>query len=195
VTNDMIDDSASAAYVARYRTAFGPAALSGLRIGVYSHSAVGRDVLHDALTALGATTLDLGRADRFVPVDTEAVDAATRAQLAAWAAEHPLDAIVSTDGDGDRPLMTDAAGRVIVGDVLGQITAAMLGAEVVVTPVSSNTGAEAGGAFARVIRTRIGSPYVIAAMEAAGGKWSDTRPTVVSFWGSRQTAPKACCRP
>jgi phosphomannomutase len=166
----VTNDSASAVYVARYVIAFGAEALSGLRIGVYSHSAVGRDVLHDALTALGATTLDLGRADRFVPVDTEAVDAATRAQLAAWAAAHPLDAIVSTDGDGDRPLMTDAAGRVIVGDVLGQITGAMLGAEVVVTPVSSNTGAEAGGAFARVIRTRIGSPYVIAAMEQAGGK-------------------------
>ena len=42
-------------------------------------------------------------------------------------------------------------------------------ARVVVTPVSSNTGVEAGGRFDRVIRTRIGSPFVIAAMEAAGG--------------------------
>ena len=55
--------------------------------------------------------------------------------------------------------------RVIVGDVLGQITAASLGAEVVVTPVSSNTGAEAGGRFARVIRTKIGSPFVIAGLD------------------------------
>ena len=164
------DSTANAAYVARYVAAFGPRALAGLHIGVYSHSAVGRDVLRDALAALGARVTELGRADRFIPVDTEAVDAATRAQLAAWATEHPLDAIVSTDGDGDRPLMTDATGTVIVGDVLGQITGAALGAEVAVTPVSSNTGAEAGGAFGRVIRTRIGSPYVIAGMEAAGGK-------------------------
>ncbi|SMY09228.1 phosphomannomutase [Flavimaricola marinus] len=161
---------ANAAYIARYVTAFGPEALAGLTIGVYSHSAVGRDVLIEAFQALGAKTLELGRADRFIPVDTEAVDAETRAQLAAWAAEHPLDAIASTDGDGDRPLMTDETGRVIVGDVLGQITGAMLGAEVAVTPVSSNTGAEAGGAFGRVIRTRIGSPFVIAGMEQAGGK-------------------------
>lgn len=162
--------TANAAYVARYVSAFGTQALTGMHIGVYSHSCVGRDVLHQALQALGASTTDLGRADRFIPVDTEAVDAQTRAQLTAWATAQPLDAIVSTDGDGDRPLMTDATGTVIVGDVLGQITGAMLGAETAVTPVSSNTGAETGGAFAQVIRTRIGSPFVIAGMEQAGGK-------------------------
>jgi len=166
------DPEAGARYVARYAAAYGPAALAGLRIGVYSHSAVGRDLLIEALTALGAATVDLGRSATFIPVDTEAVDAATRAQLRAWAAGGAagggLDAILSTDGDGDRPLMTDATGRVIPGDVLGQITAAALGAEVVVTPVSSNTGVEAPGRFARVIRTRIGSPFVIAGMESAG---------------------------
>ncbi|GAB1478165.1 hypothetical protein MASR2M74_07080 [Paracoccaceae bacterium] len=73
-----------------------------------------------------------------------------------------LDAILSTDGDGDRPLLTDATGQVIVGDVLG--------AETVVTPVSSNTGVEASGRFAAVIRTKIGSPFVISGMASAPGK-------------------------
>jgi phosphomannomutase len=127
-------------------------------------------MLAAALVACGARVVELGRSETFIPVDTEAVDAATRAQLADWAAARGLDAIVSTDGDGDRPLLTDAMGRVIPGDVLGQITAAALGAETVVTPVSSNTGVEAGGRFARVIRTRIGSPFVIAAMETVGGR-------------------------
>ena len=159
---------AGADYIARYVTAFGGRALAGLRLGVYSHSAVGRDLLLDVLAALGAGVVELGRSDVFVPVDTEAVDPATRAQLAAWAVEMaPLDAILSTDRDGDRPLMADATGRVIPGDVLGQITAAALGADVVVTPVSSNSGVAVPGRFARVIRTRIGSPHVIAAMEAA----------------------------
>lgn len=63
--------------------------------------------------------------------------------------------------------MTDATGTVIVGDVLGQITGASLGAKTAVTPVSSNTGAEAK--FGRVVRTRIGSPFVIAGMEDVGG--------------------------
>ncbi len=158
--------TAGAQYVARYVTAYG-AALDGLRIGVYNHSAVGRDLQLEIFAALGADVVELGRADHFIPVDTEAVDPAIRVQLKGWAVEHGLDAIVSTDGDGDRPLMTDAAGEVIVGDVLGQITGAALGATVAVTPVSSNTGAEAK--FPMVVRTRIGSPYVIAGMESVGG--------------------------
>lgn len=157
---------ASAQYIARYVTAYGTA-LAGLRIGVYNHSAVGRDLQLEVFAALGADVVELGRADHFIPVDTEAVDPAIRVQLKAWAKEHGLDAIVSTDGDGDRPLMADAMGEVIVGDVLGQITGAALGATVAVTPVSSNTGAEAK--FATVVRTRIGSPYVIAGMESVIG--------------------------
>jgi len=153
-------------FVARYRDAFGAQALAGRRVGVWSHSAVGRDLLIETLTALGAGVLEIARSDAFIPVDTEAVDPAARALLADAATEHGLDALASTDGDGDRPLLADAAGRVIPGDLLGQITARFLGADLVVTPVSSNTGVERLG-FRRVIRTRIGSPHVIAAMEAA----------------------------
>ncbi|SEO30040.1 phosphomannomutase [Gemmobacter aquatilis] len=160
--------TAGADWVARYVTGFGPQALAGLKIGVWSHSAVSRDLLLATVTALGGTAVELGRSDIFIPVDTEAVAPEARVAIAGWAAEFGLDAVISTDGDGDRPLLADAAGRVIVGDVLGQITAASLGAEVVVTPVSSNTGVEAGGKFARVIRTKIGSPFVIAGMETAG---------------------------
>lgn len=160
--------SAGADWVARYVAAFGPGALTGLRLGVWCHSAVSRELLLDTVRALGGEAVELGRSDIFIPVDTEAVPVAARAALAGWAAEHRLDALLSTDGDGDRPLLTDAAGQVIPGDVLGQITAAVLGAEVVVTPVSSNTGVEASGRFARVIRTKIGSPFVIAGMQAVG---------------------------
>ena len=162
----VLNTTANTAYVARFVDAYGTA-LTGLRIGVYSHSAVGRDILLDVFTQLGADVVELGRSPDFIPVDTEAVDPAIRVQLKSWAADHGLDAIISTDGDGDRPLMTDATGAVIVGDVLGQITAAALSAQTVVTTVSSNTGAE--DKFDTVIRTRIGSPYVIAGMETATG--------------------------
>jgi len=154
-------------FVARYALAFGPDALTGRRIGIWSHSAVGRDLLIDTLAALGAETVEIARSETFIPVDTEAVPKDARAFLRETAATQRLDAIVSTDGDGDRPLVTDEAGEVIPGDILGQITAGLLGAGVTVTPVSSNTGIEASGAMARVIRTKIGSPYVIAGMEAA----------------------------
>lgn len=160
------DAEAEARYITRYVQAFGPEALTGQRIGLYAHSAVGRDVLAAILTGLGADVIELGRADTFIPVDTEAVDPAVRAQIAQWVREHALDALVSTDGDSDRPLLADETGRVIPGDILGQITAEGLGAEVVVTPISSNSGVMLKG-FDEVRRTRIGSPYVIAGMSEA----------------------------
>lgn len=162
------NESAGADWVARYVAAFGAGALAGLRIGVWSHSAVSRDLLADALRGLGAAVVEVGRSDSFIPVDTEAVPDWARAKIAGWVAAQGLDALVSTDGDGDRPLVADATGAVVPGDILGQITARVVGAEVVVTPVSSNTGVEASGHFARVIRTKIGSPFVIAGMEAGG---------------------------
>lgn len=165
-----VNATAGAAWVARYVTAFGPAALAGRRLGIWSHSAVSRDLLRDALTALGATVVEVGRSDTFIPVDTEAVPDWARDAIAGWVAGHRLDALVSTDGDGDRPLLADDAGRVIPGDILGQITARVVGADTVVTPVTSNTGAELSGHFARVIRTKVGSPYVIAGMDRTGGR-------------------------
>jgi phosphomannomutase len=162
-----VDPGCGARYLDRYRAAFGPDALAGLKIGVWQHSTVARDLLADLLAALGARVLPLDRSETFVPVDTEAVDPATRARLAGWAADHAVDALVSADGDADRPLLTDATGRMVLGDVLGPLTARLLGADTIVTPVSSNSLVEAMGAFARVIRTRIGSPYVIGGMAAA----------------------------
>jgi phosphomannomutase len=47
------------------------------------------------------------------------------------------------------------------------LCAGYVGARTVVTPVSSNTAVDRWGRFERVIRTRIGSPYVIAAMDGA----------------------------
>ncbi|MAM62290.1 phosphomannomutase [Maritimibacter sp. UBA3975] len=152
-------------YAARYVKAFGPAALAGLRVGVYEHSSVARDILTRLVTALGGEAVPLARSDSFVPVDTEAVDADTREMFAGWCAEHGLSALISTDGDADRPMVTDDTGRIVPGDVLGPLTAEMLGAQVIVTPVSSNTAVSRMG-FGRVDLTRIGSPFVIAGMEA-----------------------------
>lgn len=154
-------------YLARYADFFGPDALRGRRIGVYQHSAVGRDILVDILAALGAEVTPLGRAERFIPVDTEAVRPEDSALARQWAAEHGFDAIASTDGDSDRPLLADHTGEWLRGDVLGVICARALDLATVVTPVSSNTLVEKCGAFTRIARTRIGSPFVIAAMDAA----------------------------
>ena len=110
----------------------------------------------DLLQTLGAEVVIFGKSDVFIPVDTEAVSPDIKQQLRKWAASSQIDAIISTDADGDRPLVTDETRQIIVGDILGQITAKAMGAETVVTPISSNTGVEKGGQFSKVIRTKIG---------------------------------------
>ena len=151
-------------YVEQFVSTFGAGALSGLRVGFWQHSSAARDVLPVVLLRLGAEVLLLGPSDSFVAVDTEAIDGGVRRQLQAWAAENTLDAIVSTDGDADRPLVADANGAVIPGDVIGPLVAQFLGARDVVTTVSANTVVERLGVFESVHRTRIGSPYVIEKM-------------------------------
>ncbi|PDT15710.1 phosphomannomutase [Rhizobium sp. J15] len=141
-------------------------ALSGLKIGVYQHSTVARDLLVDVLAHYGAEIVALGRSESFIPVDTEAVSDETIALMKRWATDHKFDAIVSTDGDGDRPLVADETGTPLRGDLLGLVAAGFLGAGTVVTPVTSNSGIEAAGSFA-VTRTRVGSPFVISGMEGA----------------------------
>lgn len=154
------------AYAKRYIDVFPPGMLKGVRVGVYQHSSAARDVLAQVLDALGADVVALGRTDTFVPIDTEAVSVEDDARGHAWAAEHRLDALVSTDGDGDRPLLGDEHGTWLRGDLVGLICARHLGLDAVAVPISCNTAIEASGAFRRVERTRIGSPHVITAMES-----------------------------
>ncbi|MCS4091852.1 phosphomannomutase [Rhizobium sp. BK176] len=157
---------AVALFLSRNSALLPAGALSGLKIGVYQHSTVARDSLHDVIAGYGAEVVALGRSDHFIPVDTEAVSAQTIEFLRGWAAEHALDAIVSADGDGDRPLVADEGGTPLRGDLLGLIVARFLRAKVVVTPVTSNSGIEAAGSY-RVTRTKVGSPFVIEGMNKA----------------------------
>src|SRR5690606_19231278 len=128
------DDAAVIAYAERCKTMLAPGALSGMRVGVYQHSSVARDLMVEILEAAGATTVALGRSDVFVPVDTEALRPEDDALAAKWVSEHCLDALVSADGDADRPLIAGEDGRFLRGDLLGAVTAAAFGADCVVTP-------------------------------------------------------------
>lgn len=158
------DIAVERSYIDRYVDFFGPDALKSKTIAIYEHSSVGRDVLRHILNALGAEVISLGRTDIFVPIDTEAVRHEDIVQAREWAELHDFDAIVSTDGDADRPLIGDENGRWMRGDVVGILCAQFLGADAVVTPVSSNSALESCESFDVVIRTRIGSPYVIEGM-------------------------------
>lgn len=155
------------AYVDRYVNFFGSEALASTTVAMYEHSSVARDVLPDILRGLGAEVIPLERSDEFVPIDTEAVRHEDVERAREWATVYDFDAVVSTDGDADRPLIGDENGEWLRGDVVGIICAQYLQAQAVVTPVSSNTALERSQAFIQVVRTRIGSPYVIAGMESA----------------------------
>lgn len=164
------DVTATEAYARRYFDHFGARCLADLRVGLYEHSAVGRDLTKSVLVQLGAEVVSLGRSDDFVPVDTEAVSEADLAQAREWCRTYRLDAVVSTDGDGDRPLVFDENGEFVRGDLLGLMCARGLGIQTLAVPVSCNTAIEQCGGFGKVLRTRIGSPFVIAAMNDLASK-------------------------
>jgi phosphomannomutase len=160
-------------YLLRYLDFFPAGCLDGRRVLLYEHSTVARQAFRELLEGLGAEVICRGFSEVFVPVDTEAIRPEDVALARQWAAAEAVDAIVSADGDGDRPLVADETGEWFRGDIAGVLTARHLDADRVVTPVSSNTALELSGWFEGTHRTRIGSPYVIegmAAAEAAGGR-------------------------
>jgi phosphomannomutase len=147
---------------------------------VYQHSAVGRDLLVEILQRLGAEVVSGGRSDTFVPIDTENIDAAQLAVIQGLADEASsggaLYAVVSTDGDSDRPLVLGVDPKTkkvqfFGGDLVGMIVAEYLQTDAVVVPISCNDAIDRGKLAAVVEpKTRIGSPFVIAGMDAALAK-------------------------
>ena len=175
-----VNGAAEQHYINRYLGFFGGQTLQGLRVLVYQHSAVGRDLLPRILRELGAEVSEAGRSETFVPIDTENIGveqlAAMQSLVDAALAEGPLDALVSTDGDSDRPLIlaidpATGEARFFGGDLVGMLTADYLGPDAVVVPISCNDAIDRGtlGQLTEP-KTRIGSPYVIAGMEAAAAR-------------------------
>ena len=171
-------NEAATVYLDRYVGFFGKDALSGLKLLAYQHSAVGRDMLVEILEALGAEVITAGRSDTFVPIDTENMDADQLAVIQALyneaASVHgQFDAIVSTDGDSDRPLILGVDPKssnvqFFGGDLVGMLTAELLGADAVVVPISCNDSIDRS-TLKNITepKTRIGSPFVITGMEKA----------------------------
>jgi len=160
-------------YETRYETVFGSDALKGLQVVFYQHSCVGRDQLVKILERLGANVIPEGRSDVFIPIDSENVTPENQQYFKELAAAHPgTFAIVSTDGDSDRPFMVDETGTFHRGDVLGAVVATWLHADFAAYPISTSDAADTylDQHGVRYAHTKIGSPYVISAMESAGGR-------------------------
>jgi phosphomannomutase len=188
-----LDSAAEEAYVRRYLTSFTRSGLSGLRVLVYQHSAVGRDILPQILRELGAEVVPAGRSETFVSIDTENItdeqlDRLEEFAVAAEASGRPLHAIVSTDGDSDRPLVTAVLPaaevhpggrrvRFLPGDLLGIVVAEYLRADAAAVPISASDAVERRMGERRVAleKTKIGSPYVIFALDELRRTGNHTR--------------------
>ncbi|KDX89672.1 phosphomannomutase [Escherichia coli] len=157
-----VNNDAAKQYAERYTSLFDADLLQGKRIGIYEHSSAGRDIYGQLFASLGAEVISLERSDEFVPIDTEAVSDVDKEKAKTWSKQYQLDAIFSTDGDGDRPLVADENGEWLRGDILGVLSAQAMQMQALAVPVSCNTVIETIPQFTKVSRTKIGSPYVIA---------------------------------
>jgi phosphomannomutase len=178
-----LDRAAEESYVRRYTQSFHRGGLTGMRVIVYQHSAVGRDILPWILRELGAEVVTAARSDTFIPIDTENITDGQLDRLEEFAvadetSARPLSAIVSTDGDSDRPLVAavlpaaevhPGARRVrfLPGDLLGIVVAEYLRADGAAVPISANDAVERHMERRGVslLKTKIGSPYVVAALD------------------------------
>ncbi len=164
------DPAAQQHFMRRFVTVFGGNTLASKKIVCYDHSSVGRDMLAQLLTDMGATVVSVGRSQTFIPIDTENVTPDDRAYFKVIAKQHPdAFAIVSSDGDSDRPFMIDETGVFHRGDVLGALVADWLDADAAAYPVSASDAVDKH-LTSRGVKwqhTRVGSPFVIVAMDEA----------------------------
>ncbi len=144
--------------------------LEGLKVAV--------DCANGALSFIGPKAFEeLGA--RVVPVAVEpdglninaGCGATDLSLLSAVVREQRMDLGVAFDGDGDRMLAVDAAGREVDGDQILAVLAPLLGVEMVAVTVMSNLGLhrfmEERGI--RVVTTDVGDRYVLEALRREGG--------------------------
>ena len=102
--------------------------------------------------------------EKFIARDTETEDAVK--DLQEKVREVGADFGIAYDGDGDRAVFVDEDGRFITGDYSGSLIAKYSDTTVVITPVSTSQVVDHIGK--PVIRTKVGSPYVVKGMEENG---------------------------
>ncbi|MEK7461175.1 MAG: phosphomannomutase [Patescibacteria group bacterium] len=173
------EKAATTDFLNRFTTIFAPNTFQGKKIVFYQHSAVGRDLITDILIHLGAEVIPVGRSDVFIPIDSENVTPEHKDYFRRLTKENPdCFAIISTDGDSDRPFVIDETGEFHRGDVLGAVVAAWLKADFAACTATTSDAATDYLTAKQIDweQTKIGSPYVVEAMidASAAGK---LRPT------------------
>jgi phosphoglucosamine mutase len=148
---------------------------AGLRVVVDCANGSGGMVGPEILAATGATVEVIHNEPDGVNINVES-GATAPASLAVAVAERGVDVGFALDGDADRLIAVDAAGRVVDGDqVLGilaldRLERGVLPEGALVVSVLSNGGLQAvvESAGGQVIRTPVGDKYILEGMQVSG---------------------------
>jgi phosphomannomutase len=163
-----VDNNQAEIYIKRYTDIFPANCLAGKKIVIYEHSSVGRDEVKEIFRRLGAEMIIEGRTDKFVSVDTEALKEEDLALMKEWAEKHHPFALISFDGDCDRPWVSRENGDFLPEDLLGGLVILYLGADFGAVPITcSDLVDKILESKIKLVKTRVGSPYVIKAMTDA----------------------------
>jgi|SRR5579862_328006 len=155
-------------FLDRYTSLFEPTPLKNRKVIVYQHSSLAAEMLVDLMNRLGAEAIPVDKADKFIPIDTENVTPENQKYFKELAARFPGNfAIISADGDADRPFVIDETGTFQRGDILGALTAQFLKVKAAAVPISASDVIDSylDKLDIEVVHTKIGSPYVIEAMQ------------------------------
>ena len=175
------EKSALSEFQKRYTRVFPSNILIGKKIVLYEQSAVGRDLLKDVLTSLGAEVICFGKSDKFISIDTEKMPDFVINLLKKLAKEFQPFAIVSTDGDSDRPILADENGVFLPGDLLCTLVSLYLKPDFAAMTATCDDATidTLKKSHIEVALTKVGSPYVIASMNE---KLAETPNAKVVSW-------------
>jgi phosphoglucosamine mutase len=144
--------------------------LTDLRIGVDCANGAYSGLAPEAFELLGAEIVTIGNDPdgTNINVGCGATDLAALQQLVT---SHELDLGVAFDGDGDRMLAVDHAGKVVDGDQIVAILALHLGVDKVAVTTMANMGLHAlmRERGIEVFTTDVGDRYVLEALQREGG--------------------------
>lgn len=119
------------------------------------------------LLGLRVIKLNADLTQQFLARDTEVES--DFEELKSKVKEQSADFGVGYDSDGDRAVFVDEEGCYIPGDYTGALVAKYMAGSKVVTPISTSQVVDAIGK--EVIRTKVGSPYVVEGMKKTGANF------------------------
>lgn len=121
-------------------------------------------VMPEVFSELGINTVVINsdpKPEKFLARDTE--NEGELKSLQRQVLSQKADFGVAWDADGDRCVFVDEKGSFIPGDYTGTLIAKQASGDVVVTPI--NTSSVVDQIEKKVMRTKVGSPYVVAKMK------------------------------